>query len=137
LTLKTETVGLRGEVQSRLRLDPTKDVAKIVQFIQTQSRSSECKGVVVGLSGGIDSAVTAALCNKALGPKKVTGVFLFERKNRDGVDAQHAEALASQLGIRTLDFVIDPVVKCFSVTFPLINIDRVTSGNMKGILLMV
>ena len=137
MTLKTETVGLRGEVQTRLRLDLTKDVAKIVQFIQTQFRSTECKGVVVGLSGGIDSAVTAALCNKAIGSKKVTGVFMFERKNRDGVDAQHAEALAAELGIRTLDFVIDPVIKSFSETFPIDNLDRVTRGNMKARLRMV
>ncbi len=48
----------------------------IGEFIRTQVRESEAAGVVVGLSGGIDSAVVTKLCVDALGPEKVLNVFL-------------------------------------------------------------
>jgi NAD+ synthase len=48
----------------------------ILEFIGEKVRESKAKGVVVGLSGGIDSAVTALLCAKALGPDKVLNIFL-------------------------------------------------------------
>jgi NAD+ synthetase len=53
---------------------------------------------LVALSGGVDSAVTAALAARALGPENVTGVRLpYRTSAADGLD--HAEAVAKQLGI--------------------------------------
>jgi NAD+ synthase len=133
---KTATLGLRSEIEKRLTLDPAKSVSRIVDFIQDQYRSSKCTGILVGLSGGIDSTVTASLCVKALGSKRVTGLFMFEQKNRDGIDAKHALMLAEQLGIRTLDFALDPALKAFSDSFPLKTEDRVAKGNLKARLRM-
>ena len=48
----------------------------ISEFISTQVDASGASGVVVGLSGGIDSAVVTKLCVDALGPDKVLNVFL-------------------------------------------------------------
>jgi len=50
-------------------------------------------GAVVGISGGIDSSVVAALCTKALGPDKVLGVMMPEKESSD-----ESEALARKLG---------------------------------------
>jgi NAD+ synthetase len=54
-----------------------KEVSTIIKdFIKTYVENSGCKGVVIGLSGGIDSAVTAVLCKQTLGKKKIHCLFL-------------------------------------------------------------
>jgi NAD+ synthase len=136
LTQRTATVGLRSEVQKRLTLDPAREVARIVEFVRNQFKFAGSAGIVVGLSGGIDSAVTANLCARAVGPKRVTGVYMFEEKNRGGIDAKHAALIADQLELRTLDFTLDPIIKGFSDNFPVKTDDRVARGNLKARLRM-
>ena len=68
------------------------------------------KAVVIGLSGGIDSAVVAALCAKALGKKKVLALIMPERKDSHYRDAV---ALAKQLGIDYKVIDIKPIVREF------------------------
>ena len=65
---------------------------------------------VLGLSGGIDSAVTACLAADALGAGNVTGV-LMPSKYSSAHSLADAEALAANLGIRQLRFPIDSVVR--------------------------
>jgi NAD+ synthase (glutamine-hydrolysing) len=69
-------------------------------------------GVVIGLSGGIDSALTAALAAEALGPDAVTGVRMPSvfTSQMSGDDAQ---ALADALGISLIDLPIAEVVDRF------------------------
>src|SRR3989442_11197483 len=119
-------------VKQRLRWDPKTSFSQIVDFVRKSFNSSGCAGIVVGLSGGIDSALTATLCVRAVGPEKVTGVFMFEERMRDGIDARHARQIAISLHIRTLDLTLDPLVKRFSETFPLKVEDRVAKGNLKA-----
>lgn len=68
--------------------------------------------VVIGLSGGIDSALTASIAVDALGQKHVTGVFMpssiTSRESRED-----AEALARNLGIDLLSVPIDPEVASY------------------------
>jgi NAD+ synthase (glutamine-hydrolysing) len=72
-------------------------------------------GVVLGLSGGIDSAVTAALAADALGPSRVTGVAMPSRYS--AVESLGgAEALAEALGIRLIELPIAAVVAAFEET---------------------
>ena len=60
-----------------LRIDAAAEVRRISDAIRTQVlRKLRRRGVVVGLSGGIDSSVTAALCADALGADKVLVVFM-------------------------------------------------------------
>jgi NAD+ synthase len=132
-----ETVGLRDEVKQRLDLEPQNAIARIVEFIRTSFASSGCAGIVVGLSGGIDSALTATLCVKALGSEKVTGVFMFEERMRNGVDARHAREIADNLRIRTVDLTLDPLIKRFSESFPVKVEDQVARGNLKARMRMV
>jgi NAD+ synthase len=132
LIQNAETVGLRDQVEQKLGLDPQKAIARIIEFTRTLFQSSGSSGVVVGLSGGIDSALTATLCVKAIGPEKVTGVFMFEERMRDGVDARHARQIADKLHIRTVDLSIDPLIKRFWETFPVKVEDRVARGNLKA-----
>ncbi len=65
---------------------------------QSIFRTLKKRGAVVGVSGGIDSAVVAALCVKALGKERVTALGLPEKEsNPDSITL--AEALAAKLGI--------------------------------------
>ncbi len=62
--------------------------------------------VVIGLSGGIDSALTAAIAADALGPERVHGVMMPSRYSSAGSIADSL-ALASNLGIETLEISIE------------------------------
>jgi NAD+ synthetase len=64
--------------------------------------------VALGLSGGIDSAVTAAVASRALGPDKVLGVAMPSRYSSPG-SVTDAEALASNLGISFRLMPIDEI----------------------------
>lgn len=66
-----------------LALDPAAEVERIVQTLRQQVLGVlGRRGAVVGLSGGIDSSVVAALCVRAFGNDKVLGIFMPERHSR-------------------------------------------------------
>ncbi len=84
-----------------LTLDANAETDRITAAIADQVlRQLRRKGVVVGLSGGIDSSVTAALCVRALGAERVFGVFMPERDSSDD-SLELGRLLATQLGIAT------------------------------------
>jgi NAD+ synthetase len=68
--------------------------------------------VVIGLSGGIDSALTAAVAARALGPEKVLGVAMPTRYSSEGSVAD-ARALADNLGIEFRVISIDRMFQTF------------------------
>jgi NAD+ synthase len=68
--------------KSILDLDPASEVSHISDFIrETILKKFKRRGAVVGLSGGIDSAVVGELCVRALGKEKVLGLFLPEKES--------------------------------------------------------
>jgi NAD+ synthase (glutamine-hydrolysing) len=69
--------------------------------------------VVIGLSGGIDSALTAALCVEALGAQRVHGVSMPSRYSSEGTRGD-AQRLAASLGIDFREIAIEPVVDTFT-----------------------
>jgi len=68
--------------------------------------------VLLGLSGGIDSALTAAIAAEALGPAHVLGVLMPSPYSTEGSIAD-AQALASALGIRTETLPIADIMRAF------------------------
>ena len=72
-------------------------------------KSGAFQGAIVGLSGGIDSAVTAALAAEALGSDRVRGVTMPSRFSSEG-SISDSRALASALGIRLDEIPIEPAV---------------------------
>lgn len=69
--------------------DAVKVTEEIVEFIRSYYRDHNLKGVVLGVSGGKDSAVVSALMCKAIGPENVVGLTLpCHSKSRDANDAK-------------------------------------------------
>jgi NAD+ synthase (glutamine-hydrolysing) len=71
------------------------------------------RDVVIAISGGIDSALTAALCVEALGPERVHGVSMPSRYSSEGTRGD-AQRLADSLGIDFREVAIEPVVESFT-----------------------
>ena len=70
------------------------------------------RSAVIGLSGGIDSALTAALAADALGPENVLGVAMPSRYS-SGHSREDARALATALGVRFMEIAIEPMHAAF------------------------
>lgn len=89
-------------------LDP---VAEIYEALKTGLRDYVVKNgfkkVVIGLSGGIDSALTATICADALGPENVVGVAMPSRYSSEE-SFEDADALARNLGIELHTVSIEP-----------------------------
>jgi NAD+ synthetase len=70
------------------------------------------RGVVLGLSGGIDSALTAVVAADALGPERVHAVMMPSRYTSEA-SLEDAQAVAGALGIRLDRLPIEPGVAAF------------------------
>lgn len=99
-------------------------------FIAHQLEASGRKGVVLGLSGGVDSAVVAKLCADAVGPKKVLALGLPEGTR--GRDLRDAEAWARTLRIGWRVTNIAPIVATMEKELGAARADRVARGNLRA-----
>jgi len=75
---------------------------RIIDFIRNETRKAGVNGAVVGISGGIDSALAATLTVKALGKDKVLGIHMPESGLTPSEDGKDAKALADWLGIELI-----------------------------------
>ena len=86
-------------LSNALALDAEAEVARITSSIRELLRTKiNRRGLVIGISGGVDSAVCAALCVKALGAKKVFGLLMPEQDS-SASSTSLGELVAQQLGI--------------------------------------
>jgi len=93
-----------------LLLDAAAAVRELAHSIrQTVLQNLRRRGAVVGLSGGVDSSVTAALCVQALGKERVFGVFMPEKDSSDD-SLTLGRLLAERLGIPTVVEDIAPAL---------------------------
>jgi NAD+ synthase len=78
---------------------------RIIDFIRNETRKAGVDGAVVGISGGIDSALAATLTVEALGKDKVLGIHMPESGLTPAEDSKDAKAFADWLGIefQTID----------------------------------
>ncbi len=90
---------------------------RIVSFIRTYVNSVGAKGAVIGLSGGIDSSVTASLLVKALGKDRVLALIMPSKATPPD-DIKDATQLAQMLGVKYDLINIDPIKESFSRTIP-------------------
>jgi len=97
-----------------LKIDPVQELEELSEFIVGQVNAFRRKGVIVGLSGGIDSACIAAVAVHALGKEKVVGLILPESESNP-ISSEYATKHAMALGIehRQIDVTatVDSVVQ--------------------------
>jgi len=91
-------------------MDAERTAAKLSSWIKEQAVAAGCGGVVLGMSGGLDSSVAAALCHRAF-PSAVLGVIMPCGSNRE--DEEHALAAADKFSIETEVVALDPVFAAF------------------------
>lgn len=89
-----------------LKIDAKAVADQLIQQIEVQIRRTLHKqGAVIGISGGIDSTVCAALCVKALGPDRVLGVMMPETDSASESETL-ARLLADSFGFKAIKEVI-------------------------------
>lgn len=119
----------------KLNLQETVD--EVTGFIKEVVEKSKAKGVVIGLSGGVDSCVTTVLCVKALGKNNCLGVIMpasFTPKE----DIDDAEFLAQQLGIEVKKVNIDDISESFFKTLKVdLEKQKIPAANIRARIRMI
>lgn len=83
-----------------LKIDAAAVTDQLCTAIVKQTRKFMKRGAVIGISGGIDSSVVAALCVRALGPERVLGVMMPESES-SGDSEMLARKLGDKFGFET------------------------------------
>lgn len=98
-----------------LELDRPALRGHLVRFLRESLQSAGFDKAVLGLSGGLDSALVAALAAEALGPQNVLGLLMPWKKSLPASRAD-AELVAGHLGLRSRLLDITPMVEAFAAT---------------------
>jgi NAD+ synthase len=125
---------------SRLELKPTvldfnmpEVETRIKRFIKSYVENVGAKGIVLGMSGGIDSNTTAALSALAISGDNVLGLMLPENETRDKKDIEDARIVAEKFGITTQVCDITPALEGFYQSIPIFDAkSRLCKGNIKA-----
>lgn len=111
---------------------------KLVLWIQDKVVAAGCKGVVLGLSGGVDSSVLAVLSHRAF-PKNTLAVLMSCYSNQE--DMAHARMVADKFSIPTTTVVLDSVFDALLKVLPDDKVDphisRLAQANIKARLRML
>ena len=94
----------------------TELIQEIVTWLRARFDESKAQRFVLGLSGGIDSAVVCALCARAAGPDRVLGVIMPSSSNPD--DAQSASLVATAFKVPTVSVDLTDVTERFYGAMP-------------------
>jgi NAD+ synthase len=103
-------------------------MGQVEQIIRYMYWSSGGKGIVVGMSGGVDSAVAAMFCCRAIGGERVLGLSLPTSVS-DPADIQDAATLCDQIGMKHQVVSIEPMLAGFK-TIPEFKESRYLLGNL-------
>lgn len=98
-------------------MDLEREIVKIQQFISEQVEESRSNGLVIGISGGIDSAVVAFLSVRALGKEKVLGILLPSHTTPDE-NENDAMQVVRILGIDWTRIPISEIIEAFGKYLP-------------------
>lgn len=110
-----------------------RDEASLEKFIRRKVREAGAGGVVVGLSGGVDSALVATLCTRALGRGRVTALVMPESETTSKRDVEDALRVARHLGVEHYVVDFSCVYKNFKKILPTFKEKaRIPNGNLRA-----
>jgi NAD+ synthase len=104
-------------LEKLLGQDYKKISRKIEKFITSYISKSSAKGLVIGLSGGLDSSVVLKLSVNALGPSRVLGLIMTS-DTTPVEDIDHAVMIAKELKIKYHIIDILPIIRKFEEILP-------------------
>jgi NAD+ synthase len=125
-TILSETAPLDLRLSAE-ELETTRD--HVVQFVSDVVDDASAEGAVLGLSGGIDSTLTAYLAVEALGNENLHGLVMPSVANTEE-NMSDAERVAQTLEIPYDVVEIQPIAETFFDTFPEAADDRMAAGNV-------
>lgn len=119
-----------------MKKDMHREVEKCVFFIQNVFKYKGFEHAIVGVSGGIDSAVVTALCVKALGSDKIHGFLLPYGTQKD---IEHSISVCNEFGVKYEEKNIKSMVDAFpeDVTKDGVYVDTVRRGNVMARVRMI
>jgi NAD+ synthase len=118
---------------SVLELDLPEVEKRIRRFIKEYVENAGADGIVLGLSGGIDSSTTAAISSLSIGGARVTGLMLPEKETYNTKDIDDAKVVAEKFCLKTQICDITPVLDGFYKTIPIFDqADKLCKGNIKA-----
>ena len=118
---------------SLLEIDFSETQERICRFIKEYVQNAGAKGIVLGLSGGVDSATIAGLSSLAVGGKNVTGLMLPENENFSKKDIDDAKVVSELFHLQTQVCDMSEVLNCFYKSIPVFDQkDKLCKGNIKA-----
>jgi NAD+ synthase len=93
-----------------ISINPEETLIIISDFIKTYIQNSNAKGVIIGLSGGLDSSVTAIICQKIFGKKNTNCIFLPDNVTPE-LDINHIKDLVNKFNLNLKERNIECYIK--------------------------
>ena len=118
-----------NSMRTELPLDCELTAKAIRAFIHSYVDRVGVKKAVIGLSGGIDSAVTAYLAAEVFGKENLLGIIMPSRANTK-LDSDHGIIVAKRLGIPYKTIPIEDMVDAFEKNMGVEEVDKVSRGNI-------
>jgi len=119
--------------QEALKLDLLLTATRLKRFIKDYVQKTKAKGIVLALSGGIDSSTAAALSALAVGSQKVLALSMPEKETYNSLDVKHSKKLAEKFGFNLETIDITNILKVYYKSIPAFRSeDLVSKGNIKA-----
>jgi len=116
-----------------LELDFYEVQNRICRFIKEYVENAGAKGIVLGLSGGIDSAVTAALSSLAIGGENVLAILMPEKETFKQQDVDDAKTIADLFHLQTETVDMSSILEEFYKSIPAFDpTEWLCKGNIKA-----
>ena len=120
-------------IDNLLSIDPKIVIKTITDFIRRYVSNANAEGVVIGLSGGVDSSTTAILAVKALGNNRVYGLIMPDHRTTPTIDINDAINVARSLNIKYHILDIAKIYYAYSTNLPFFdNTNKIACGNLRA-----
>ncbi|MFQ6067934.1 MAG: NAD+ synthase [Candidatus Bathyarchaeia archaeon] len=116
-----------------LQINPKTTQQKITRFIKDYINKTKAKGIVLGVSGGVDSATTVALSTMAIGPDKLLALYMPEKETYNETDHKHVKQLAKKFKFQLKTIDLTETLNTLYKIIPDYNPkDKISRGNLKA-----